>query len=249
MTIDILVMNGIGHDDFIYDDLNAARIGTNDIIIIRPVTEIPVLRMEGTWYERERIKIENPHTFISIQSSIQQIEYISKKLKMLDSENRDIYDENTERYIKRLEGIKAMYAERISGIETRGFRCAATQASFAYFLQEFGVKTMLIVEPKHGVRHTDSDVRGSILKMKEYNIKVLFSDSGEKNGTLKKICDATGARSYPLTHMTGGEYTADKFEQDIMYNLESLTRALVDNQEQDSREKDNQEQGGATDKM
>jgi len=60
------------------------------------------------------------------------------------------------------ERIKAMCAERITGIETRGFRCAATQASFAYFLQEFGVQTMLIVEPEHGVRPTDDDLRGSI---------------------------------------------------------------------------------------
>ena len=112
--------------------------------------------------------------------------------------SRDMYDENTERYIKKLKEIKEKYAGRISGIEKRGFRCAATQASFAYLLQEFGVQTMLIVESKHGVRPTDTDIRDSIRKMKKYGIKVLFSGVGENKGILKKICDATGARSTRL---------------------------------------------------
>jgi zinc transport system substrate-binding protein len=36
----------------------------------------------------------------------------------------------------------------------------------------------------------------------------------------------TGVRLYPLTHISHGEYTADKYEKEMARNLDTVVRAI-----------------------
>lgn len=73
-TLNILVVNGIGHDQFIYGIIKSARMD-GKIKIINANKGVSLMPVSGM---RTNTKIMNPHSFISVTSSIQQVYTIAR---------------------------------------------------------------------------------------------------------------------------------------------------------------------------
>src|SRR5207247_2305988 len=91
--LDAIVVNGVGHDDFIFDMLKAS--GNDKITIIRPNDAVPLIRAihGGT---------VNSHTFISFTNAIQQTYAIQKALAALRPELAPTFQKNAADYARRL---------------------------------------------------------------------------------------------------------------------------------------------------
>ncbi len=211
--IDILVINGIGHDQFVYDILNSARIGVNKLVVVHP--------------NMTAVNNRNPHTFISIESSIRQIYNIANKLEKSDAKFGREYIKNARKYAARLRRIKAEFMARLGTGSSEGFRCATTHDGFGYLLQEFGLKTTLVMESKHGVPPTTDQLRTITARIKELGITSVFYQPNSRDGYAQSICRATGAACYAFSHLDKGEYAAEGFEKEMRINLEALTGALL----------------------
>ena len=76
MTMDVLVVNGIGHDEWAFDIVKAAGREKNLKLIYAnaEVALIPIAADGG------QAKVVNPHTFVSTTAAIQQIFTIAKEL-------------------------------------------------------------------------------------------------------------------------------------------------------------------------
>ena len=85
-SMDVLVVNGIGHDSWAFEILDAAGmrdkltlIYANDGVSLIPVAGDP-----------SGAKVVNPHTFISTTAAIQQVYMIARRFGELDPENADV---------------------------------------------------------------------------------------------------------------------------------------------------------------
>jgi zinc transport system substrate-binding protein len=223
MKMDAIVVNGIGHDDFVFEIIEAARMkGKLDVIFAnKAVALIPI---PGT---DPKDKIVDSHTFVSITTSIQQIYNICAELIKLDPENAQVYRKNTIKYAARLRRVKAEYMKRLADIPDIDFRCATIHGGYSYLLQEFGLEVTAVIEPRHGLKPTASQLRATIDLIKEANVGVVFSEMNFPDKFVDTIQEATGVRLYTFSHVTGGEYRAEKFEDDMRHNLESLTMAVI----------------------
>ncbi len=224
-SLDILVLNSLGHDNFAYTLLNAGDITPQDIIVVRPNSTIPTISMQGSGLKENTA---NPHTYISIDLSIQQIHNISNKLRMLYPVDGKVYSQNAKKYTAKLKAIKREYMISLSKIKLDDFQCATTHAGFDYLFTEFGLKKPFVLETMHGITPTQKDVNIIAKHIRDKGITVIFSIKHKRENYVKAICEKTGAKEYFLSSMTNGEYTADKFENDLRFNLESLTRAIID---------------------
>ncbi len=92
-NIDAIVINGMGHDEFIEPMIKAIE---KEIMIIDPGMTTPHVHADGTKHG----SIEHSHNFISINSAANQVHQISKSLAHLDSQNAEIYKENAKIYRK-----------------------------------------------------------------------------------------------------------------------------------------------------
>ena len=93
-TLDILVVNGIGHDEFIFDILNATD-RKKDIKVIYANKNVSLMPIAGSIRAE---KVMNPHTFISITASIQQVYNIAKELGEIDPANKEFYLKNSREF-------------------------------------------------------------------------------------------------------------------------------------------------------
>ncbi|WP_258622669.1 metal ABC transporter solute-binding protein, Zn/Mn family [Pseudomonas sp. B21-048] len=76
MNIDVLVVNGIGHDEWAFQIIKAAGRGAT-LPIIQANASVALIPIGG---DQGGAKVVNPHTFVSTTAAIQQIFEITRRL-------------------------------------------------------------------------------------------------------------------------------------------------------------------------
>ena len=140
VDLDAIVVNGIGHDDFIMPMLKAS--GNKKVVVIRPNETTPQIHaVRGTSV--------NSHTFISFTNAIQQTYAIQKALAALRPQDAAALQRNAGEYARRLRLIKAKAAQQLA--EAKITRVVTVHDGYGYLLQEFGLEVAGVVQPAHGL--------------------------------------------------------------------------------------------------
>lgn len=224
MSMDVLVVNGIGHDAWAFEILDAAGmrkklalIYANDGVSLIPVAGAPTGE-----------KVVNPHTFISTTAAIQQVYTIARKLGELDKANATFYRDNARRYALNIRKLRAEFDAQIVGADLSKFRCATMHSGYDYILQELGLQVTAVIEPRHGVEPTARQLAETIDRIKAAKVNVLFAEKYFASKLSDTIRQATGVRMYSISHISSGPYTPGKFIDEMRENLTTLATAIND---------------------
>jgi zinc transport system substrate-binding protein len=214
--LDAIVVNGIGHDDFIFPMLKAS--GNRKVVVIRPNDVTPQIRsLRGT--------AVNSHTFISFTNAVQQTYAIERALAALRPEAAAALQQNAEQYARRLRLIKARAATRLAAAKLT--RVVTVHDGYGYLLQEFGLEVAGVVQPAHGLTPSAGELRDMVNLLRRERIRVVFSEESFPQPLLAVLRDEAGVRVYIISHIASGAYTAAKFEQEMQRNVDTMIRALV----------------------
>jgi zinc transport system substrate-binding protein len=214
--LDAIVVNGVGHDDFIFDMIKAS--GNEKLVIIRPNDGVPMLKAVngGT---------VNSHTFISFSNAIQQTYAIAKALSALRPDLAPTFQKNAAEYARRLRAIKSQAAQKL--VDARVNRVVTVHDGYGYLMQEFGIDIAGVVEPAHGLVPSAQELGTMIDLIKRDKITVVFAEESFPEPLLKVLRDEGGAHVYIISHIASGQYTPDKFEVEMQKNVDSMVQALV----------------------
>ena len=216
IDLDAIVINGIGHDDFIMPMLKAS--GNKKIVIIRPNELTPQIHSShGNGV--------NSHTFISFTNAIQQTYAIQRALAALRPQDAAALQRNAAEYARRLRLIKSKAAQQLA--EAKITRVVTVHDGYGYLLQEFGLEVAGVVQPAHGLTPSAAELRDMVKLLQREKIRVVFSEETFPPPMLKVLKDEGGVKVYIITHIASGEYTADKFEREMQRNVDTMIRALV----------------------
>jgi zinc transport system substrate-binding protein len=214
--LDAIVVNGVGHDDFIFDMIKAS--GNEKITIIRPNDAVPLLRTANGGGM-------NSHTFISFTNAIQQTYAIARVLATLRPALAATFQENAADYARRLRTIKANAAGALAN--ARVTRVVTVHDGYAYLMQEFGIEIAGVVEPAHGLVPSAAELERMVDLMKREKIGVVFSEESFPEPLLNVLRESTGARVYVISHIARGAYAAEEFEREMQRNVGAMIQALV----------------------
>ena len=215
--LDAIVVNGIGHDDFITGMIKAS--GNERVTIVRPNDGAPLLKsLHGG--------AVNSHTFISFTNAVQQTYAIERALSALRPDLAAGFRHNATAYAERLRAIKAAAAQKLAGAKIT--RVVTVHDGYSYLCQEFGIEVAGVVEPAHGLTPSAAELGEMIDLIKREKIKVVLSEESFPDKLLQVLRDATGVKVFIITHIASGEYTADKFEKEMAKNADTLVAALVE---------------------
>jgi zinc transport system substrate-binding protein len=216
VDLDAIVVNGIGHDDFIFEMLKAAN--NTRLTIIRPNDATPQIRnANGSGV--------NSHTFISFTNAIQQTYAIQRALAALRPQDAAKLQANASDYARRLRQIKARGAQQLADATIT--RVVTVHDGYGYLLQEFGLDVAGVVQPAHGLTPSASELRDMVALLKREQIRVVFSEETFPPPLLKVLQDEAGVKVYVITHIASGPYTPEKFEREMEQNVTTMIRALV----------------------
>lgn len=222
LELDVLIVNGIGHDEWAFEIVRAAGLEDELPLIYANdgVALIPIAADEG------EAKVVNPHTFVSTTAAIQQIYTISQRLGELDPDNADFYRSNARAYASKIRRLKAQFMSDLRAIDVSNFSCATMHGAYGYLMQEFGLQVSAVIEPRHGVEPTARQLADTIEKIRGAGVNVLFAEKYFTSALSETIREATGVRMYSFSHMSDGEFVPELFERETLANLETLVAAV-----------------------
>jgi zinc transport system substrate-binding protein len=214
--LDALVINGIGHDDFIKGMITAS--GNTKLTLIEANLDTPLLPSahgEG----------KNSHTFISFTNAIAQTRLIATKLGTLRPAHAAKLKANASAYADKLRAIQNTAARSLGSAKIK--RVVTVHDGYSYLLQEFGIALAGVVQPAHGLVPSAKELGEMIELMKKEKVSTVFTEEDFPEKLLATLREATGAKVYLISHVATGPYTADKFEKEMSANAEMLVQALV----------------------
>jgi zinc transport system substrate-binding protein len=221
-TLDALVVNGIGHDEFAFHIVEAAGMKSK-LRLIYANDGVALIPLAGAGSD---VKQVNPHTFVSISAAVQQVYTIARALGELDPPNATFYLGNARTYTTRLRRLKAEFMAQLADVDVSRFSCATMHDAYGYLMQEFGLRVAAVIEPRHGVQPTARQLAETIDRIKAANVHVLFAEKYFASKLSDSIKAATGVEIYSFSHISDGEFTAGTFEQEMRENLQTLVKAV-----------------------
>ena len=213
--LDVVIVNGIGHDDFIFPMLKAS--GNTRATIVRVNAETPMIR-------GSRGNGVNSHTFISFSNAIQQTYAIGRALARLRPQDAAALQQNAAEYARRLRTIKARGASQLADATIT--RVVTVHDGYGYLLQEFGLEVGGVVQPSHGLTPSAGELRDMVALLKRENITIVFSEATFPEPLLRVLRDEAGVSVFIISHIASGPFTADKFEREMQQNVDTMIRAL-----------------------
>lgn len=221
-TMDALVVNGIGHDTWAFEILNAA--GARDTLpLIYANDGVSLIPVAG---DPSGAKVVNPHTFISTTAAIQQVYTIARELGELDPDNAEFFRTNARQYALEIRRLRSGFDEQVAGTNLSNFRCATMHSGYDYILQELGLQVTAVIEPRHGVEPTARQLADTIDRINAAGVNVLFAEKYFASQLSDTIRDATGVQMHSISHISSGEYTKEKFIDEMRENLATLAAAI-----------------------
>ena len=214
--LDVLIVNGIGHDDFIFPMLKAS--GNTRATIVRVNAETPMIRAG-------RGSGVNSHTFISFSNAIQQTYAIQRALARLRPNDATALQQNAAEYARRIRTIKARAASQLA--DAKITRVVTVHDGYGYLLQEFGLEVGGVVQPSHGLTPSAGELRDMVALLKREKITVVFSEASFPEPLLRVLRDEAGVTVFIISHIASGPFTADKFEREMQENVDTMIRALA----------------------
>lgn len=205
---DIFISNGLGMENFIDKAISANQA----MKIIDSSTNIQDLIL----YEDET----NAHIWTSIEKYIEQVKNVSEGLKESNPENAEIYEENANNYIEKLEQLREKYLNELKNLQ--GKKAICLNEAFEYMGQELGLE-MTTVETDHEESTMSAEMLKSIIDTaKEENIEMIIVDKNDNKANAETIEQETGARIYELNSGLSGSMEKDAYVKAIEENLQLL---------------------------
>ncbi|MCG7496034.1 zinc ABC transporter substrate-binding protein [Vibrio sp. Of7-15] len=220
-SMDVIVVNGIGHDDFAMKVLASAK--RDDLPVIYANKDVPLLAAMGAAVGDSA---KNAHTFVGISTTIQKVYTIATELSKIDPNNASSYRKNARLFAKKMRLLKNQAMTAIGEADTSKLKVATTHNAYNYLLQEFGIDVESVIEPAHGVEPSASQLQETIEKIKNSGINVLFYELDMPNRFVDTIEKETGVQLYRFSHMTHGQYEADKVVREMTSNVSTLIEAI-----------------------
>ncbi len=225
--LDAVVVNGVGHDEFVKPMLKA--IDNPDLTIINTSKGLPLLPAFGEKhyaFEGEQKISYNSHTYIAITGAIQQMQYINRSLTKLCPDQAALFNQNLRAYSTKLRSMLADTLKRLEGLDLNKAHIATVHDGYSYLFQELGIDVSAVVQPRHGVRPSARQLQDTIKRIKKANVNILFGELDYEKKYVDIIYQETGCRLYALSHISNGEYTKEHFEQSMQQNLDTIVTAL-----------------------
>lgn len=205
---DIFIINGLGMEKFLEKVINL----NGDMYVLDSSTNI-----QNLIKDEDEI---NPHIWTSINNYILQVKNISKELQNKDAINAQVYKENEEKYVEKLENLKEEYLGELKDLE--GKKAVILNESFEYMAQELKIDATTIKTDHEESTLSAETLKNIIDKMKNENISMIILDKNDNKSNAETIANETGAKIYELNSGLIGSLEKDTYIEQVKENVNCL---------------------------
>ncbi len=165
----------------------------------------------------------NPHVWLDPVLAQKQVENIRDGLVAADPANEPTYKANAAAYIQKLSDLNNQFEQTLKPYRNRTF--ITFHDAFPYLAKRYQLKQEAVVAiPEDQL--SPGDVQKTIMAVKQFNVKALFSEPGIDNKLLTGISKDLGLKVYPLDSLESGELNPSYYFTAMQSNLKTLEMAF-----------------------
>ena len=144
----------------------------------------------------------NPHIHLDPHNiEIVALE-ITKRLKLIDSNNSDYYQKNYEKFIKKWQVAIDNWEEKISDLQN--LKIIAYHKNFSYLLNWIGIKDVILIEAKPGIAPTISHLEKILSNLKEAPADFIIKTPYDPNDGPNWVANKADISITTLPYTVGG---------------------------------------------
>lgn len=170
---------------------------------------------------------ENPHVWLSVTYSIEQVKAITSQLCEADPAHADAYRKNALDYVTKLDKLRTQMHEELDNLPHKDI--VTFHEAFPYLAKEFKLNVVSVIEREPGTEPTPQEFEETIRQVNALPVKVLFTEPQYSPSAAKTIAAETGAKVYQLDPVVTGEaneQAMDAYIDAMKKNMEVLKEAL-----------------------
>lgn len=203
-TADVFVVNGGGMEEFLSD----------------VVAKYPKLTVIDSSQGIE-IEDDNAHVWMSIKNHIQQVENITKGLCETNPENASIYQENSAKYIDKLNEILNTEDDSLKGNNVMLF-----SEAYEYLADDFGLEIVGVLDLDEEKDISAGELASTIDIIKSKNVPLIIAEKEYGEKMANAVMKETDAKTIYLNTIIRGDYDKDAYINGMKSNIELLKGAL-----------------------
>ena len=215
-TADIFIINGLGMESFMDKVVeaypNLKIINASDTPKIVPI-------MEGD--------VPNPHVWMSLTYSIEQVKNILSKLSELDPARAEKYRMHALEYVDELTTLRDEMHISLDMLPNKDI--VTFHEAFPYLAAEFKLNVAAVVEREPGTEPTPQELAATIETLNALPVKVIFTEPQYSPKAAETLAKETGAQVFELDPIVTGEATPENmmdYPDRMLANLLTLVKAL-----------------------
>ena len=215
-TADIFIVNGLGMENFL-DKVTEQR---KNLKIINASDSDKIFTVK----DGDEV---NPHVWMSITYSMEQVKAITSQLCALDPAHAEVYRKNALEYVNKLTTLRDEMHLMLDILPNKNI--VTFHEAFPYFAAEFKLNIAGVIEREPGTEPTPQELSDTIKIVNELPVKVLFTEPQYSPKAAETIARETGAKIFTLDPITTGESkieNADAYINAMKKNAQTLTEAL-----------------------
>ncbi len=209
---DAFIVNGAGMESF----------------LDKVVKELPDLKIisaaEGFLLLKDSDGEENPHIWVSIDGAIAETKTITAGLASLDASRADLYRQNQNAYVSKLESLRDEMKKGLSDLDDRNI--VTFHEAFPYFARDFNLNIVAVLQEEPDSEPSPQDIREIVDKIRATRTRVLFTEPQYPGTSAQVIARETGAQIFELDPAVTGPADADAYINIMKKNLQTLKEAL-----------------------
>lgn len=222
---DVFLINGAGMESFLTEA--AERIP--DLAIVDSGEGVPLIESatgEAHDHGGEEHSHEdcNPHIWVSVSNCILQVKNIARGLQEADPAHAAQYEENAERYVEKLEDLRACMHEAIDPLPHK--KIVTFHEAFPYFAEEFGLEIVRVVNREPDSQPSARELAETIRLVEDAGVTAVFAEPQYPESAANIIAEESGIRVWLLDPVVTGPDDKDAYLDAMEQNLQVLEEAL-----------------------
>ena len=175
-------------------------------------------------HDHEHDEEYNPHVWLSVKNAIKQVENIESKLIEYNPENKDVYSNNTKKYVSNLNELDTKIHNELDKIQNKNI--VTFHEAFPYFAKEYNLNIVAVVEREPGSEPSAKELQETIEKIKKLDVKAICVEPQYSTKSAQTISKETNVDICTLDPIVTEESKNSSYIEIMNKNLETLKEAL-----------------------
>lgn len=210
----VLILNGVGLEFWAERMISSAN--NPDLTIVVASEGMKILAGD------EHTPGGNPHTWLSPQKAMIQVEKIRDAFIGADPAGTETYRDNADRFLRQLRALDQEIRTAVAGFSSR--RIVTFHAAWSYFASDYGLEEAGVVESRPGQEPSPAEIADIIRKVKEIKAKAIFAEPQFSSKAAETIAAESGIRVLLLNPL--GQPPEYRYLDMMHFNLSQISLAL-----------------------